>query len=126
MDAVGAGFIIMPKPNGMLLSSVWDGLSKEQQAATIRSIIQYQTIWTSWYPQGYGSVFMNLESPLVNSYCRTLLSSTMAGSNLAKVTTFDGSSYVLGPVLSRVRKQDNVPYPVWLPFCGPLKAGRTF
>lgn len=72
MDAVGAGFIIMSKPKGVLLSSIWDGLSEAQRAATIRSIIQYQSIWTSWYPQGYGSVFMNLENLLVNSYCREL------------------------------------------------------
>ncbi|KAG9528189.1 hypothetical protein KCU93_g4603, partial [Aureobasidium melanogenum] len=72
MDAVGASFIITSKPKGVLLSKIWDGLTQAKRAATTRSIIQYQSTWTSWYPQGYGSVFMNVESPLVNSYCRTL------------------------------------------------------
>ncbi|KAH0159162.1 hypothetical protein KCU67_g7242, partial [Aureobasidium melanogenum] len=97
MDAVGASFIIMSKPKGVLLSKIWDGLTQAKRAATIRSIIQYQSTWTSWYPQGYGK---DLGYP-------------------EKLTIFDGSSYVLGPVLSRVRKHDMIPYPIWRPFCGP-------
>ncbi|KAG9516558.1 hypothetical protein KCV07_g6716, partial [Aureobasidium melanogenum] len=111
MDAVGAGFIIMSKPKGVLLSKIWNGLTQAKRAATIRSIIQYQSIWTFWHPQGYGSVFMNVESPLVNSYCRTLPLPEDPG-HPEKLAMFDGSSYVLGPVLSRVRKHDRIPYPI--------------
>ncbi|KAH0183635.1 hypothetical protein KCV03_g9543, partial [Aureobasidium melanogenum] len=118
MDAVGAGFIIMSKPKGVLLSKIWDGLTQAKRAATIRSIIQYQSTWTSWSPQGYGSVFVNVESPLVNSYCRPLPLPEDLGYP-EKLAMFDGSSYVLGPVLTRVRKHDKIPYPIWRPFCGP-------